>query len=322
MDKKKKLIINLTLILIGGFLLYSAITYIISNDKINTESDIEGKHMTKEDYVFKEDLIKLGYTMEEIKLIETKVSEYDTKQYLLNKKYPNITKFINSTSFNAKNIERYESYYENNDNLSFEKVVMYVEIGLDKEFYTNIKEVSDYDNINTLVNKYNKLPDNFEASDLVSLNKDYSPNERKMKKEAAEAMVKMIDAAKKDNINLFVVSGYRTEKQQETLFNNSNEKNGLEHALLYSAKKGHSEHQTGYAADLNSVDESFKDTNEYKWLNQNAFKYGFIERYKKDKEFITGYGYEPWHYRYVGIDIATKIYTENITFEEYCVKYK
>ena len=108
----------------------------------------------------------------------------------------------------------------------------------------------------------------------------------------------------------------------ESLFNNSNEKNGLEHALLYSAKKGHSEHQTGYAADLNSVDESFKDTNEYKWLNQNAFKYGFIERYKKDKEFITGYGYEPWHYRYVGIDIATKIYTENITFEEYCVKYK
>lgn len=127
MDKKKKLIINLTLMLIGGFLLYSAINYIISNDKINTESDIEGKHMTKEDYVFKEDLIKLGYTMEEIKLIETKVSEYDTKQYLLNKKYPNITKFINSTSFNAKNIERYESYYENNDNLSFEKVVMYVQ---------------------------------------------------------------------------------------------------------------------------------------------------------------------------------------------------
>lgn len=322
MDKKKKLIINLTLILIGGCLLYLAILNMFNSNSIDTESDIEGKHITKEDYVYKEELIDLGYTIDEIKQIENKISENETKQYLLNKKYPNIIKFINTTSFNTKNIERYEEYYSKHNDYSIENIVTYVEIGLDKEFYSDITEISDYNNINTLVNKYHKLPSEYEATDLVSLNKEYSPNERKMKKEAAEWMVKMIDSASKDNIKLYVVSGYRTEKQQESLFNNSIEKNGLEHALLYSAKKGHSEHQTGYAADINMVDESFKDTKEYEWLKNNSYKYGYIERYQKDKEFITGYGYEPWHYRYVGIDIATKIYTDNITFEEYCVKYK
>jgi len=145
---------------------------------------------------------------------------------------------------------------------------------------------------------------------------------KQLRKVAYDAMVKMINAAKEDNINLYVISGFRTYEKQKSLFDNSESKNGLEHALLYSAKPGHSEHQLGLAADLITTQESFDKTKEYAWLKENAYKYGFIERYPKDKEFITGYGYEPWHYRYLGIEIATKIYTENITYEEYVVKYE
>ena len=110
-------------------------------------------------------------------------------------------------------------------------------------------------------------------------------------------------------------------KQQNYLFNNSVKKNGIDHALVYSAKKGHSEHQLGLAVDLNTTQNSFEKTKQYKWLKQNSYKYGFIERYPKGKEFITGYAFEPWHYRYLGVDIATKIFEENITYEEYLVKY-
>ena len=131
----------------------------------------------------------------------------------------------------------------------------------------------------------------------------------------------MFDKAREDGINLNVISGYRTSEKQNTLFNNSVKKNGIEHALMYSAKMGHSEHQLGLAIDINTTQESFKNTNEYKWLKNNSYKYGFIERYKENKENITGFAYEPWHYRYIGIDNATKVFTENITYEEYVIKF-
>ena len=133
--------------------------------------------------------------------------------------------------------------------------------------------------------------------------------------------MKMIDAAREDGINLLVISGYRTESTQSGLYNNSVKKNGVEHALLYSAKPGYSEHQLGLAVDLNETEERFDQTKEYKWLKTNSYKYGVIERYPKGKEFITGYGYEPWHYRYLGVDLATKVFTENVTYEEYLVKH-
>ena len=155
----------------------------------------------------------------------------------------------------------------------------------------------------------------------ISLDKDYSESECKVKQVILSSLKQMMDDVKNEGMKLNVISGYRTESTQENLFNNSVKKNGESHALIYSAKPGHSEHQLGLAVDFNNVTENFKDTKEYEWLKNNSYKYGFIERYPKDKEFITGYGYEPWHYRYLGIDIATKIYQEGITYEEYLVKY-
>ena len=182
-------------------------------------------------------------------------------------------------------------------------------------------EITNYDEVDALVNKYHKLPSNYEAKDLVTLSKTYSSRGHKIKKVASEPLMKMIDAARADGLNLLVISGYRTESTQRGLFNNSVKRHGMDHALIYSAKPGHSEHQLGLAVDLNSTEESFDQTKEYKWLKANSYKYGFIERYPKGKEFITGYGYEPWHYRYLGVDLATKVYTENVTYEEYLVKH-
>ncbi len=295
-----------------------------SSFKNNTEVEnlSEGKEVTKEDYIYKDQLLDLGYNINEIKVIQKKVNNITAKKYLLSKKYANVTKFLYSPYFNINNIERYENYYKNNPNYSIDDIVMYVEIGLDNEFYTNVNEIDNYLDVTALVNKYNKLPDNVTYDDLVTLDTNYSNDGKKqLRSEAYDATIDMIEAAKRENIKLTVISAYRTSEYQNTLFNNSVNKNGLDHALMYSAKSNYSEHQLGLAVDFNSVDVNFDQTEEFKWLKNNAYKYGFILRYPKDKEFITGYSYEPWHYRYLGIDIATKIYKENITYEEYIVKF-
>lgn len=120
-------------------------------------------------------------------------------------------------------------------------------------------------------------------------------------------------------IVLSIISGYRSYSKQSTLYNNYANKDGKALADTYSARPGHSEHQTGLAADITSLDQSFINTPEGKWLNNNCYKYGFIIRYPQGKENITGYMYEPWHIRYVGVDIATILYNGGnwISLEEY-----
>lgn len=128
--------------------------------------------------------------------------------------------------------------------------------------------------------------------------------------EFVNAFNKMKAAAKEDGLNIYVKSGYRSWTLQDALFKMYTETEGLASALASSAKPGHSEHQTGLAADLNLITEKFENTSEFAWLNENAYKYGFILRYTKDGEKETGYIYEPWHFRYVGVRLATIIYNE------------
>lgn len=120
-------------------------------------------------------------------------------------------------------------------------------------------------------------------------------------------------------LNLWIQSGYRSYEAQKGLYNNYVARDGKTAADTYSARAGHSEHQSGYAFDLNSITDAFANTNEGKWVNENAYKYGFIIRYPKGKEDKTGYKYESWHLRYVGKDLALKLYNDGnwITMEEY-----
>lgn len=317
----KKIIFAFIAVLGSGFILYCSYLCIKNMNTISTESDIKGKEISSDEYIYKEDLLHLGYDLKDIEVIENKISNIDVKEYFLKEKYDNVTSYINALYFIPKNIDRYVNYYNKNKNMSYDNVILNVNMNLDYEFYTNINTLHDYLDVTTLVNKYNKLPDNYEIDDLVTLDEEYSSRGEKIREIAYKDLKVMFDKAREDGINLNVISGYRTSEKQNTLFNNSVKKNGIEHALMYSAKRGHSEHQLGLAIDINTTQESFKNTNEYKWLKNNSYKYGFIERYKENKENITGFAYEPWHYRYIGIDNATKVFTENITYEEYVIKF-
>jgi D-alanyl-D-alanine carboxypeptidase len=114
-----------------------------------------------------------------------------------------------------------------------------------------------------------------------------------------------------------LVSGFRSYSRQKTIYNNYVAIDGVTKADTYSARPGHSEHQTGLAFDVGAIDDNYGNTAAGKWLANNAHKYGFIIRYPKGKTHITGYKYEPWHIRYIGTNHATTIYNKQITLEEY-----
>ena len=153
-----------------------------------------------------------------------------------------------------------------------------------------------------------------------------NPEVNQLRKEAADALKRMFDAAKQEGIYLYARSGYRSYQTQVNLFENYARQHGEEEANKFSAKPGHSEHQTGLTMDVTSesvnfqLTESFGETKEGIWLKENAHKFGFIIRYPKDKEHITGYIYEPWHIRYLGVDLATEITEMGLTYEEYLVE--
>ena len=120
-------------------------------------------------------------------------------------------------------------------------------------------------------------------------------------------------------LNIWIQSGYRSYELQKSLYNKYVNRDGKEAADTYSARPGHSEHQTGLAFDLNTITDDFQYTDEGKWVNDNCYKYGYILRYPKGKEKYTGYKYESWHLRYVGVELATKLYNNGdwITLEEH-----
>ena len=153
------------------------------------------------------------------------------------------------------------------------------------------------------------------ANKTYALPKDYDPG--KVLDEAMNAFNEMKEAAAKDNIKLWIQSGYRSYKTQEGLYNDYVKQDGKDKADTYSARPGHSEHQSGLAMDLNIIGSAFEGTKEAIWIEKNCYKYGFIVRYPKGKEHITGYKYEPWHIRYLGKENAMKVYNSGKTLEEY-----
>lgn len=194
-----------------------------------------------------------------------------------------------------------------------------------------IEEAGRLDSILLLVNRQNSIPDTYIPQDLVTADVRFSPNvlaeKKKLRKEAAEALARLMQGAEQDNVVLYCVSGYRSYATQKAIYEAKLKAAGLEHTRKYVAYPGESEHQTGLAMDLTnasgvnkSLTESFGDTEEGKWLQAKAHLYGFIIRYQKGKESITGYNYEPWHIRYVGIPAAGSIYEQGLTLEEYLQK--
>lgn len=181
--------------------------------------------------------------------------------------------------------------------------------------------------ITVLVNKEYTIPESYKPSDLVEPNIkfsfNYSDEKRKVRKETADNLELLFQAAKSEGYELLGVSGYRSYKRQKTIYEYNLLNNGFDYTQIYSAMAGTSEHQTGLSIDISCASmqgmltDKFGDTKEGKWVSENCYKYGFIVRYPKNKSNVTGYGYEPWHIRYVGNDLAKYLYEKNITLDEY-----
>ena len=191
-------------------------------------------------------------------------------------------------------------------------------------YYKDIKLITEPDIYLVLVNKEFKLPDDYIPSNLEIISNEYANDNKYLRSEAKEAFESLSHDAKDLGYKVIAVSTYRDYDYQNRLYNEYVEEKGIGYADKCSARPGHSEHQTGLAVDVegsnNDYDE-FENSIEFEWMKNNAYKYGFILRYPRGKEKITGFKYEPWHYRYVGKDAAKVIYEENITLEEYYDKY-
>ena len=198
------------------------------------------------------------------------------------------------------------------------------EVNLD---YQNITfDASDWKLV--LINKQNSIPEDYEVS-LGSIKT--MKGERQCDSRIIEELLEMISDAKKDNVTLAICSPYRDMKYQEKLFQRKIVRymqSGMSYLDAFQKASetvtvpGASEHQIGLALDIvsntyTSLDEGFGKTAAGKWLEENSYRYGFILRYPKDKEYVTGISYEPWHYRYVGVEAATYIMKNQITLEEF-----
>lgn len=169
-----------------------------------------------------------------------------------------------------------------------------------------------------VVNKTYALPSSFVPQNPeVPVTSEWSTTS--LDKETMAAWRNLQKEAASKGLNIYIASGYRSYNTQNGLYNRYVAQDGKAKADTYSARAGHSEHQSGLCFDLNSIDDSFQYTDEGKWVNENAYRYGFIIRYPEGKENETGYQYESWHLRYVGVDLAAKLYNNGnwITLEDY-----
>ncbi len=188
---------------------------------------------------------------------------------------------------------------------------------------------TDTSTVTYLVNREYPLPEDFVPENLTTPDvlfpfSDTSIDKAKMTPEAGRALALLFDAAYEEaRLTLYGVSAYRSYARQYTIYATNLARYGTAHANRYSAAPGRSEHQTGLTIDISCASEdfllesTFADTPEGVWTAENAHRFGFILRYPKEKEDITGYNYEPWHLRYVGTELAALLYETGLTLEEY-----
>ena len=202
------------------------------------------------------------------------------------------------------------------------------------EIFNSLEDTIDENDVITnpeaydmVVNKQRNLNADYVPEDLVDLEVETclpNPEINQLRKDASDAITEMFKAAAEDEgLELVARSGYRSYNTQDSLYNSIVNNHGQDYADKYSAYPGQSEHQSGLALDITAasvnyqLEDIFGETEEGKWTKDNAHRFGFIIRYPEGKEDITGYLYEPWHLRYVGKNLAAKIYREDTTLEEY-----
>ena len=265
-----------------------------------------------------------GYNKEEITYLKESLKE-ENIEILLEKEYDSyLVLFLKQKYFIWKNLDSYLLYKKDHPDMELEEVVSMINVHADREWYTNPYDTDLDREYAILVNKFYRLPEDFLPEDIVTIRNWYSYEGNKIRKEVNDQFVAMYNAAKKEELALIANSSFRSFQEQEETYSSSVKAHGKAWADQYAARPGFSEHQTGLAIDIITYGadrDTFESTKEFQWLQDHAHEYGFILRYPKGKEKITGYDYESWHYRYLGTDLATKVYESGLTYDEYYAFY-
>lgn len=315
--KKPWRIIFIVVLIIGIFGIYNANYPILKPHESKQKIKIESKEK-----MYNKKFKKLGYNDEEIKLFLT--SDEKTIEYIINsEKNDDYYNFLSQKYFLSQNLNNYLNFKQNNPDKSYNDIIAIINTQADKDYYSETIATDISKNNLMLVNKFNALSNSY-IPELVQISSLYTYDENFVTQETYDAYINMYNAAKENNIDLLITSSYRSYTEQKNVYENYNNYYGKEKADELAAMPGYSEHQTGLALDIftpGSTMNNFHNTEAYKWLINNCYKFGFILRYPSGKEYLTGFSNESWHYRYVGVEVATKIYNENITFDEYYAYY-
>lgn len=281
------------------------------------------KHFTSTEYK----LSKIGYNEKEINTL-LKKDEKTLNKALENEYDKHLIPLTKEKYFLWKNYDKYVKYIkkvlETTNEINYKDIVTKVNTKTNYDYYTHTEKTNMDKGNAVLVNKYYSLPDKYAPTDIVTVSNWYSYGTITIKSEVYEAFKNMFNAAKKENITLIINSGYRTYESQKEVYDYYKNINGEEYADGYAARPDFSEHQTGLSIDVityGTAGKDFDKTDSFKWLQKHAHEYGFILRYPKGKEEITGYAYESWHYRYLGKDLATKVKKSGLTYDEYYAFY-
>ena len=273
-------------------------------------------------------LTSKGYSLEDTNILLDKLSENSISSLINQDKNDTIVGLVKEKYFLEKNLNRYLAYIEEEEEENLTDVVAIVNVNADYKWYEEEFETDTSLNEQMIVNKFYALSEDYTPENLVSIPLDYSygsEGENQLIEYAYDKFLDLWQAAHDEGFYLMVTSSYRDYASQKEIYDYRKATQGERKADETAARPGHSEHQTGLVVDMTSTTEpsatDFSESEAYKWLKEHAHEFGFIERYPADKEYLTGYSPESWHWRYVGIEAATVMHEENITYDEYYAFY-
>ena len=273
-------------------------------------------------------LTSKGYSLEDTNVLLDKLSENSISSLINQDKNDTLVGLVKEKYFLEKNLDRYLAYIEEEEEDNLTDVVAIVNVNADHKWYEEELETDTSLNEQMIVNKFYALSVDYTPENLVSIPLDYSygtEGENQLIEYAYDKFLDLWQAAHDEGFYLMVTSSYRDYASQKEIYDYRKATQGERKADETAARPGHSEHQTGLVVDMTSTTEpsatDFSESEAYKWLKEHAHEFGFIERYPADKEYLTGYSPESWHWRYVGIEAATVMHEENIIYDEYYAFY-
>lgn len=267
-------------------------------------------------------LLKKGYSNSDINIILAHGTDKSVSEFAEKDRVRYLEEFFSFDYAKLENYDRYVSYSDETGESEIDTVIS-VNLNLDKEDYTETTLVEKF-SPTMVVNKHRYLSESFVPDSLVTIDTEYASEKGlKSSRLALNAFIEMYKAAQAEGYDIVINSAYRSYDDQVEIENTYRDLYGQSYVDKYVAKPGFSEHQTGLAFDIGSKNSKiFADSKEYQWVLDNCYKYGFIYRFDKRYENLTGFRCEPWHFRYVGKDVAKYIYEhENMSLEEYFVLF-